>query len=126
MNEPGLRVRFMHRSGSAASAQQDRPRKSSLIIAAAREALARGKQDNTITSSGPKAQGQKHHVPGVDRKSPRELLGAKASDRKGKGYDTCTKYAVGCPKWAALTKRKGDIGLFNATAGSQGYEGQGE
>jgi len=71
MNEPGLRVRFMHRSGSAASAQQDRPMKSSLIIAAARGALARGKQDNTITSSGPKAQGKSIMHPGLTGSLPR-------------------------------------------------------
>ena len=41
MNERGLRVRFIHRSELALSTQQDRSRKCSLTIVAARKALTR-------------------------------------------------------------------------------------
>lgn len=59
----------MHQQTRAA--QQDRPGKSSLTIVAAREALARGKQDNTITSSGPEAQGRSIMYPGLIGSLPR-------------------------------------------------------
>ena len=60
MNERGLRVRFIQWSEPATSAQQDRLRKCSLTFVALRTALTRTMQheDNTMTSTGPKAQGK--------------------------------------------------------------------
>ena len=76
MNERGLRVRFIQRSESAVSAQQDRLRKSSLTFVAAHKALTRtaqqkGKPDD---QQWPESSGQKHHALGIDRKSLTELL----------------------------------------------------
>ena len=46
-------------------------RRAPLVTVAAREALARGKQDNMITSSGPKAQGKSIMHPGLTASLPR-------------------------------------------------------
>ena len=77
MNERGLWVRFIHRSGSAALTQQDRLRKCSLTIVAARTALTRTTQQTGQhhDQQQPESSGQKLYVPGVDRGSPKELLG---------------------------------------------------
>ena len=76
MNERGLWVRFIHRSGSAALTQQDRLRKCSLTIVAARTALTRTTQQTGQhhDQQQPESSGQKLYVPGVDRGSPKELL----------------------------------------------------
>ena len=78
MNERGLWVRFIHRSGSAALTQQDRLRKCSLTIVAARTALTRTTQQTGQhhDQQQPESSGQKLYVPGVDRGSPKELLGS--------------------------------------------------
>ena len=79
MNERGLRVRFIQWSESATSTQQDRLRKCSLTIVAARKALVRTTQHagKHHHRQQPESPGQKRHTPGIDGKSPKELLALK-------------------------------------------------
>ena len=77
-------MRFIHRSGSAALTQQDRLRKCSLTIVAARTALTRTTQQTGQhhDQQQPESSGQKLYVPGVDRGSPKELLGRTLANLK--------------------------------------------
>ena len=71
MNERGLRVRFIHRSESALSTQQDRLRKCSLTIVAARKALTRSTHQTAQRhhQQWPESSGQRHSALEVDEES---------------------------------------------------------
>ena len=71
VNEQGLRVRFIHRSESATPTQQDRLRKCSLTIVAARRALTRSTRHagQHHDRQRPESPAQKHHASGVDGES---------------------------------------------------------